>query len=75
METMTATQPRPTNLPFLQALGWQGGDMRRLADEDMLARYERGWRYLGVLAELDAEERDFVRDLAQRHGSWLTPHV
>lgn len=37
----------------------------------MLQRYEQGWEYRGVLGEPSAEELGFVKELAQRYGSWL----
>jgi len=30
----------------------------------MLNRYERGWHYRGILADLEGEELDFLRRLA-----------
>ncbi len=61
----------PEQLPFLQAICWQGGDVRRLSPEQALDRYERGWQYLNVLGELSAEERVYVGRLAQAFGSWI----
>jgi len=37
----------------------------------MLNRYERGWRYRGVLADLEGEELDFVHNLAKKTDSWI----
>ena len=37
----------------------------------MLHRYERGWHYRSVLAELIGEEAEFVRELCRRYGSWI----
>ena len=39
----------------------------------MLARYEEGWRHLGVLGEPSDEERSFIRQLVQRYGSTIDP--
>ncbi len=41
----------------------------------MLGRYERGWHYRGVLANLEGEELDFLRQLARTKGAWLTNDV
>jgi hypothetical protein len=36
---------QPYKLPFLEFLGWQIADVYRLTQLEMLASYERGWRY------------------------------
>jgi hypothetical protein len=41
----------------------------------MLNRYERGWVYRGVLADLEGEEKAFLRQLAKAKGSWLQVNV
>jgi hypothetical protein len=65
----------PEHLPLLSALCWQTVDIKRLTTEEMLHRYERGWQHCGVLADLDEEERSFIKALCQRYGSWLSAHV
>ena len=66
---------RPRNLPFLTAICWDLGDVRVLTDDEMLNRYERGWDYRGVLADLEGEELAFLRQLAKAKGSWLQVDV
>lgn len=61
----------PYNLPFLKSICWQTEDIRHFSLPEMLNRYERGWRYRGVLADLEGEELDFVRSLAKKTDSWI----
>ena len=61
----------PDELPFLASLSWFDVRWQELGPLDMLRRYERGWRNLGVTAELSAAERAFVRALALKYGSEL----
>jgi len=61
----------PQKLPFLEAVCWQTKDVKHFTPAEMLCRYERGWEYRGVLGEPNAEELCFVKELAQRYGSWL----
>lgn len=63
--------------PLLKTLCWQGNttNLAELGEAEIMTLYERGWRWRGVLAELSAEERDFIRRLAQKHGSWLVNDV
>ncbi len=63
--------PRPNALPFLVAISWFDADPLALPPEEMLARYERGWRHLDVLAALGDEERAYVRALVSVYGSFL----
>ena len=60
----------PANLPFLKAVCWQTKNVRHFTLPEMLSRYERGWNYRGVLADLEGEELDFVRNLVKKIGSW-----
>jgi hypothetical protein len=62
---------QPSQLPFLQAICWELGDVRVLNLDEMLSRYERGWTYKGVLADLEGEEKAFLKRLAKEKGSWL----
>jgi hypothetical protein len=66
---------KPADLPFLRAICWQRADLEGMTVDEMLNRYERGWLYHGVLADLGNEERTFLRQLAAKHGSWLATHV
>jgi hypothetical protein len=61
----------PRELPFLVSLSWFDRHPRALPLEDMLRRYEAGWRHLGVLADPSPEEWSFIRALVARFGSWL----
>lgn len=65
----------PAFLPFLEAVCWQIDDVRRLAPEEMLRRYERGWTYHNVLADLGKEEAEYLHELANQFGSWLVTRV
>lgn len=65
----------PGRLPFLEAIGWSMKDLRLLSPGEMLCCYERGWRYRGVLANLEGKELDFVRELADKIGSWVSGDV
>ncbi len=65
----------PANLPFLQAVCWQTKDVSHFTLSEMLSRYERGWNYSGVLADLEGEELDFVRILVKKMGSWIANDV
>lgn len=67
----TITKPR--DLPFLVALSWQGhgDDVQHLTDREILSRYERGWRFRGIIADLGKDEIDFIRQIAKAHDSWL----
>lgn len=62
-------------LPFLNALCWQIADVDRLTRSKILQTYERGWRYLGAIAQPSDEEWQFIRDLSHQYGSWLLPNL
>ncbi|MEZ4526836.1 MAG: hypothetical protein R2941_13035 [Desulfobacterales bacterium] len=49
--------------------------MTRFTLPEMLSCYENGWRYRGVLTDLEREELKFVHSLAKRIGSWITRDV
>lgn len=70
----TPLQP-PAELPFLKAICWQTEDVSHFTPDEMLSRYERGWAYNGVLADLEGDERAFVARLALEKGSWLAADV
>jgi hypothetical protein len=61
---------QPYRLPFLEFLGWQIADVYRLTQWEMLAHYERGWRYRHM-ANLPASELVFIKQLASDRKSWL----
>jgi hypothetical protein len=61
----------PEDLPFLASISWFDRRPRDLPLEDMLRRYEAGWRHLGVLGEPSPQEWRFIRALVARFGSWL----
>jgi hypothetical protein len=66
---MNITQPH--KLPFLEFLGWQIADVYRLTQLEMLASYERGWRYRHI-TNLPASELAFIKQLAFDRNSWLS---
>jgi Nucleotidyl transferase AbiEii toxin, Type IV TA system len=61
---------QPSKLPFLEFLGWQVADVYRLTQLEMLASYERGWRYRHI-SNLPASELAFIKGLASDRKSWL----
>jgi Nucleotidyl transferase AbiEii toxin, Type IV TA system len=62
---------QPSKLPFLEFIGWQIADVYRLTQLEMLARYERGWRYRHM-THLPASELAFIQQLASDRKSWLS---
>jgi hypothetical protein len=62
---------QPDKLPFLEFLGWQIVDVYRLTKLEMLASYERGWRYRHITT-LPASELAFIKQLAFECKSWLS---
>ncbi|MEM7762291.1 MAG: hypothetical protein AAF298_29870 [Cyanobacteria bacterium P01_A01_bin.40] len=64
-------QSMPEALPFLEAICWQTDDVYRFDDEQMLSRYERGWRYRSMFNNLGDRELNFIKELARRYDSWL----
>jgi hypothetical protein len=62
---------QPNKLPFLEFLGWQIADVYNLTQLEMLASYERGWRYRH-LANLPPSELAFIQQLAVDRKSWLS---
>jgi Nucleotidyl transferase AbiEii toxin, Type IV TA system len=65
---------QPLKLPFLEFLGWQIADVYRLSQEEMLASYERGWRYRH-LANLPINELAFIKQLVIVHHFWLSSEL
>jgi hypothetical protein len=65
----------PKELPFLQAITWQ----RKLDNlpnyDEMLDLYERGWKYRGVLAEIEGQELTFLKQLAKWKHSWIVNEI
>lgn len=61
----------PKYLPFLESICWQTADVYRFTPEEMLSRYERGWRYRDIFNNLEGEELYFLRELAKHYKSWL----
>jgi len=66
---------KPERLPFLEAICWDLNDINHLNYDEMLNRYERGWLYKGVLADLEGDEKLFLHRLARAKGSWLQVNV
>ncbi len=65
------TIQQPLKLPFLEFLGWQIADVYSLSQLDMLANYERGWRYRNLINP-SVSELDFIKQLVFIHQSWLS---
>ncbi len=65
---------QPSKLPFLEFLGWQTADVYRLTQLEMLASYERGWRYR-QMNNLPASELAFIKQLAVDRKSWLLGEI
>jgi hypothetical protein len=63
--------PAPHDLPFLRAICWQTEDIEHFTPLEMLQRYERGWHYRGVLADLGEMEQAYLKFLCQEYRSWL----
>jgi len=61
----------PQKLPFLESICWQTTDVYRFTPEEMLSRYERGWRYHDLFNNLEGEELDFLKNLTIRYQSWV----
>jgi hypothetical protein len=69
--TVFTQETPPSKLPFLESICWQTDNVYRFTDEQMLSRYERGWRYRQLFNNLEGEELDFVKKLAITHHSWI----
>jgi hypothetical protein len=65
----------PKKLPFLESICWQTDDVYRFSAEQMLSRYERGWRYQKIYNNLEGEELNFLKELARLHKSWLLANL
>jgi hypothetical protein len=61
----------PKKLTFLESICWQTGNVYQFTLEQMLSRYERGWKYRKLFGNLEGEELSFVKELAKRYHSWL----
>jgi hypothetical protein len=70
---MKAELQKPQRLPFLEAISWYDSRPLELAPREMLARYEAGWRFNGVLADPSAEEQAWIRHLVELYGSTIDP--
>lgn len=62
---------KPIELPFLKAVCWDLRNVDLLSHDEMLNRYERGWPYRDVLAEISHQEMQYIAGLARAKGSWL----
>lgn len=60
----------PQILPFLEAICGQTHNVYRFTPEQMLSRYERGWRYRKIF-DLEEEELNFIKNIASIYKSWL----
>jgi hypothetical protein len=61
----------PPKLPFLEAICWQTKNVYDFSLEEMLTAYERGWRYRSLFNNLEQDELEFIRTIAQEYQSWL----
>jgi hypothetical protein len=61
----------PERLPFLESICWQTSNVYLFTPEQLLSRYERGWRYRSVFGNLEGEELVFLQELAKTYHSWL----
>jgi hypothetical protein len=62
----------PKKLPFLESICWQTANVYRFSPEEMLSRYERGWRYRDIYNNLEGEEIKFLKELSGYYQSWLS---
>ncbi len=62
---------KPEQVPFLKAICWDLRDVSLLSQDEILSRYERGWDYKGVLADIPYQELQYIACLARAKGSWL----
>ena len=69
------TIQKPKELPFLKAICWDLRDVNLLSQDEILNRYERGWEYKGILADIPYQELQYIADLARTKGSWLQTRV
>ncbi len=69
------TLQKPEKLPFLEAVCWDLRDVSVLSQDEILDRYERGWGYKGVLADINPQEKQYIANLAKAKGSWLQVSV
>jgi hypothetical protein len=69
--TTEIEQLTPKTLPFLESICWQTENVYRFDPEQMLSRYERGWRYRNLFNNLEGQELYFLKQLARRYNSWL----
>lgn len=67
---------RPGRLPFLDAICKRLNQRVNLDDErSVLALYERGWIFYGVLGTPSDAESRYIRSLAARYQSWIQKQV
>lgn len=67
---------RPGRLPFLDAICKRLNQRVNLEDErSVLALYERGWIFYGVLGTPSDAESRYIRSLAARYQSWIQKQV
>lgn len=46
-----------------------------LSQDEIIDRYERGWNYKGVLADITSQEKQYIAHLAKAKGSWLQVNI
>ncbi len=69
--TTNIQKSMPETLPFLEEICWQTANVYHFEPEEMLCRYERGWRYRSIFNNLEQREIEFIKQLAQQYNSWL----
>ncbi|MGB3652662.1 MAG: hypothetical protein WBA41_15795 [Rivularia sp. (in: cyanobacteria)] len=61
----------PSNLPFLESICWQKKNVYEFTPEEMLSCYERGWKYKNLFNNLEGDELEFIKKIAEIYDSWL----
>ena len=61
----------PSNLPFLESICWQTVNVYDFTPEEMLGCYERGWKYKSLFNNLEGDELEFIKKIAEIYDSWL----
>lgn len=61
----------PDKLPFQESICWQTANVYEFTLEEMLGRYERGWKYRNLFNNLGDDELEFIKKIAEFYDSWL----
>ena len=57
-------------LPLLESLCWNIAEPYELSDREMLALYQRYWRWQDILAKASREEAQFIINLTEKYQSY-----